>query len=96
MAWAYIQDNDDISLADYDRVAAEIGSNPPKGLILHVAGAKGNGFRVIDVWESEEAYNRFRNERLLPAIEKAIGREAIAEGPPPMEPLHVHNIIRGA
>jgi hypothetical protein len=32
---------------------------PVEGLLIHVAGEGPNGFRVVDVWESEEACNRF-------------------------------------
>ena len=42
---------------------------PVKGLLAHVAGEGRNGFRVLDVWESEEAFNRF-GETLMPTLEK--------------------------
>lgn len=32
---------------------------PVEGLLVHVAGEGPSGFRVVDVWESEEACNRF-------------------------------------
>ena len=32
---------------------------PAEGLLSHVAGPTDNGWRVIDVWESEEAFQRF-------------------------------------
>ena len=31
----------------------------PPGILLHVAGPTDDGFRVIDVWESEEAFAAF-------------------------------------
>ena len=50
--------------------------------------------RVIDVWESQDAYQRFREEQLVPAMEAAMPG-AMAQGPPPgMEPLELHNLIR--
>ncbi len=96
MAWAFIQDAGQVTLEDYDRVAAEIGDDPPEGLILHVVGRRGDSFRIIDVWESEDAYMRFRDERLGPTVEKVLGPEAMAQGPPPIEPLDVHHMIRGS
>jgi hypothetical protein len=30
-----------------------------EGLLVHVAGQSPQGFRVVDVWQSEEARNRF-------------------------------------
>lgn len=32
---------------------------PVDGILSHVAGPTDNGWRVIDVWESEEAFQRF-------------------------------------
>jgi hypothetical protein len=32
---------------------------PVEGLLVHVAGESPHGFRVVDVWQSEEACNRF-------------------------------------
>jgi len=46
-------------------------------LLVHVAGEAGTGFRVVDVWESEEAFRRF-GEQLEP-IMKAIGIDAQPE-----------------
>ena len=40
------------------------------GLLLHVAGESPQGFRVIDVWQSEEAFNRF-GEALAPLLKEA-------------------------
>jgi hypothetical protein len=32
---------------------------PVEGLLMHVAGESPQGFRVVDVWESQDACNRF-------------------------------------
>jgi hypothetical protein len=50
---------------------------PVKGLLVHIAGQGPNGFRVVDVWESEEAFRSF-GEKLGP-IMKAIGIDAQPE-----------------
>jgi hypothetical protein len=42
---------------------------PVKGLLAHIAGQGQNGFRVVDVWESQEAFNQF-GETLMPTLEK--------------------------
>jgi hypothetical protein len=52
------------------------------------------GMRVIDVWESEEAFHSFREERLTPAVVEVIGEEAMAEGPPPVTILEAHDVIK--
>jgi len=53
------------------------GDWPVEGLLVHVAGDPGNGFRVVDVWESEEALRRFA-EKLEPVL-KQIGIDAKPE-----------------
>jgi hypothetical protein len=41
---------------------------PVEGLLVHTAGQGRNGFRVVDVWESEEAARRF-GEQLVPVLQ---------------------------
>lgn len=55
---------------------------PVDGLLVHVAGQGPNGFRVVDVWESEQAFQRF-GEKLMPILQ-AIG----VEGAPQVYPAH--------
>jgi len=43
---------------------------PVEGLLVHTAGQGRNGFRVVDVWESEEAARSF-GERLMPILQDA-------------------------
>ena len=42
---------------------------PVEGLLLHVAGESPQGFRVVDVWQSEDACNRF-GEALGPILQE--------------------------
>jgi len=55
---------------------------PVEGLLVHVAGQGPNGFRVVDVWASEDAFRRF-GEKLLPVL-----REIGIEGEPEVYPAH--------
>ena len=50
---------------------------PVPGLLAHAAGQGAKGWRVVDVWESEEAFRRF-GEKLAPVL-KAVGVEATPE-----------------
>lgn len=43
---------------------------PVEGLLVHAAGQGENGFRVVDVWESEDAARRF-GEKLMPVLQEA-------------------------
>jgi quinol monooxygenase YgiN len=59
--------------AQYEQVLNEVcpdGAMSP-GMQYHAAGATENGWCVFEVWESREAADRFFNERLGRAIQKA-------------------------
>jgi heme-degrading monooxygenase HmoA len=59
----------------YDRVNEEMGveHDLPDGLIHHYAAATGDEMIIFDVWESRDAFERFNNERLMPAVQKVVG-----------------------
>jgi hypothetical protein len=59
----------------YDQVGDRVmeGEQLPDGCRAHIAGPTGEGFRVITVWDSEEDFQRFRDEKLVPAIEEVTG-----------------------
>ena len=77
MTYAFVQDVA-ASWDQYERVTAELMDLAPAGLILHIAGPTEDGFRTIDLWESEHAWQRFQAERLAPAI-AALGGPARPE-----------------
>jgi hypothetical protein len=43
----------------YAHFAARLEGVPPEGLILHAAGRTDEGFRIVEIWESEEAWRSF-------------------------------------
>ena len=89
MAVAMMVDNPEGSQETYERVREQLGLAKPAGGIFHVAGPSPNGgWRVIEVWESEEDARRFVAERLLPAFEAAD-----APQPPPPQLWAVHNYM---
>jgi hypothetical protein len=53
----------------------------PAGSIFHSAGpGPDGGWRVIDVWESRDDFDRFQQERLFPALQEIVGDDL---GAPP-------------
>jgi hypothetical protein len=92
MAYAFVQDISS-SWEQYERIAARLTEPPPPGLLLHLAGPTDEGFRVIDIWDSERAFNRFRSERLQPAI-AALGGPASPE--PTFRELHAAHLVVGS
>jgi hypothetical protein len=78
--------------AQYDAVMQKLQLNGrlPTGGLYHVAGPMEGGWRVVDVWESEEAFQRFFQTKLGHAIKEA--------GVPPFHPkvFPVHNSLKAA
>src|SRR5687768_12940591 len=63
----------------YDAVMKALGlttgsdANWPEGILSHRAGKTADGWCVVDVWESDAAFAKFRETRLGPAFAKAGG-----------------------
>jgi hypothetical protein len=76
----------------YDQVNPKVmpGGNLPEGCQIHIAGPVDNGWRVITVWDSEDQFEQFRNEKLIPAIREVGGEERIA---PNIEASPVYNLV---
>jgi hypothetical protein len=74
----------------YDRLREVVGweSEVPEGLILHAATFDSEGTHVFDVWESEEGFQRFIDERLMPGVQ-----EVGIEGQPQVHTRRVHALF---
>ena len=88
MAWGFISELA-ISPEQYDQLNAEIGEDPD-GLILHTASRSNGGMRIIDFWDSEDAFRRFEKEQLMTAMER-LGWPPPSAPPQPVE-FAVHNM----
>jgi hypothetical protein len=76
MSYGVLQEMPGVTEADYKAVERHLGPDRPQGLLAHVSGPADGGWRVINIWESEAAFQRFRSERLL----RAAGLAAQDEG----------------
>lgn len=74
----------------YDRAMLELNlqEQPAAGLLSHTAGPMDGGWRVIDVWENEAAFQAFASTRLGPALQK------VGMPEPKLTRLEVHNLVR--
>lgn len=97
MAIAMIQEfeveEDDRSTNNYDSVKEKLNveADPPAGMIIHTAGFTGRGtFRIFDIWESEQDWQRFREERLMPAVQPMIESGAT---PPTEYTYELHDLV---
>jgi hypothetical protein len=76
----------------YDQVNSKVlpGGNLPDGCQVHIAGPMENGWRVITVWDSDDQFQQFRDEMLIPAIRESGGEDRIA---PSIKTNPVHKLI---
>ena len=81
----------------YDAVAAklDVENDSPEGMIVHTAIDLGDrGIRIVDVWESQDAFEHFRDERLMPAIQAVLSDRGIEPaGPPSYEFSEIHHLV---
>jgi hypothetical protein len=89
-------EEDERTTANYDSVSGRLNvdADPPKGLVLHSAGYTGqNSFRIASVWESEEAWQSFRDGRLAEALKPLMES---GEGSPPTAEYtyELHHLLR--
>jgi hypothetical protein len=76
----------------YEKVSSQAmeGDQLPDGCQLHIAGPTEGGWRVITVWDSEDQFNSFRNEKLIPALQAAGEGDRVA---PNITANEVHRLI---
>jgi hypothetical protein len=94
LAILMISDASEDTLAHYDQVIKDLeaaGHGQPSGRQFHVTARKGTGYVVTDVWESQEALDRFF-EIIGPLMQQA-GSDPERQA---MQILPVHNMIEGA
>lgn len=84
MTWVQIQHAAQGTWEDHQKVAALLGGDKPEGLIVRAAGEVDGRWKGVSIWESKEAYQRFVEARLFPAVRQAFG-DHVAGGPPPEE-----------
>ena len=68
----------------YAKVKAEIGDETPDGLVVHFVVKSEGGLRHFEIWDSKQDWERFRDDRVEPAVGKvlsAIGFEGPREAP---------------
>jgi hypothetical protein len=74
MAICLIVENVDASQEAFEQISAHVRSTgpvPPDGARLVLGGPSDPGRRMISVWDSQEAQERFVAERLAPAYKAA-------------------------
>lgn len=67
MPFGVVQEMPGVSEREYRLVEQHLGPDRPPGLLAHVAGPTEGGWRIINVWQDEEAFRRFQSGRLMRA-----------------------------
>jgi uncharacterized protein YbdZ (MbtH family) len=73
MAIGLIIDTPGGTQAQYDQVHNEVAPDNRRttGLLYHAAGPIPGGWRVVEIWDSREALDRFFEEKLGAALQRA-------------------------
>jgi hypothetical protein len=73
----------------YDAVMARLGldANPPAGGIMHLAAVTDEGLEVCDIWQTEQAFTSYLEQRMLPAVS-----ELGISGEPDIRVVPLHNL----
>lgn len=73
MAIAILFETPDCTQAQYEQVSSVVlpDGQLPEGMQSHLAAPSGNGWVVVEVWDSEEAAQRFFEGPLRPELERA-------------------------
>ena len=74
----------------YEQVIAEVfpEGKLPDGWLMHVAGPTEDGWRVVNVVQSQEQFEAFARERLLPATQR------VGDPTPEVAFVPVYKLIR--
>ncbi len=80
------------TLDQYDQIREKMGLTPggatPPGAISHWVAATDDGFRVVDVWETQEVFDQFAAEQIGPHSAEAGINEM-----PEVRVYEVHNYL---
>ena len=89
MAFAMFMRWPDVTTDEYDSLMSQLDLdvNPAAGAILHVAAITDDGLEVCDVWQTEQAFRGFVEQRLVP-----IARQLGIRGEPDVEIVPLRNL----
>jgi hypothetical protein len=90
MAVAVIIDFPDGNAQKYEQVTGKLfpEGKLPEGWQVHIAGPAGNGWQVVNVVPSQEQFETFAREQLLPAAQQA------GDAPPQITFFPVYRLIQ--
>ena len=82
-------------IAAYDamhaRFLAQQTETPVDSLLVHIGCPDGDGFQVIEVWESRENFDQFNREVVAPMVAEAAA--AAPDAAPRIEEFEVRGLV---
>jgi hypothetical protein len=74
----------------YDRVLTrwDLHGRTPEHALWHIAGEADDGLRIVDLWDSPEAFEAFADSKIRPIC------EAEGLGRPDVSMWEIHNALR--
>jgi hypothetical protein len=88
----WLEPETDRSTTNYDAINQKLQQQePPDGMRVHSAGWTGNGFRIFEIWDSKEHYDRFLEDRLMPMLREQEGTQEPT--PPTMTVYELHYYV---
>src|SRR3954451_6590222 len=90
----WVEEETERSTANYDEIDRRLHERgvAPEGFIMHAAGYTGHGFRIIEIWESREQFDRFYEDHVMPTV-REIARSEDDTRPPQLTVYELHNLI---
>ena len=80
----------EVTKEQYEQIRQDVKweTNVPDGAKLHVSWFAADGFHVFDLWDSRAHFEKFLQQRLMPAVQKAA-----VQGQPKVELEESHAIF---
>jgi len=92
MAVAIVMNFKGATLDQYDQVIKKmglyLGGPSPDGALFHWVTGTDEGIKVVDVWETQEQFDKFSQEQIGP-----YSQEVGIPAPPEVKTYQVHNYL---
>ena len=92
MAWGATFEVPNTNTDFYDQalkmLLKEVPHGMPEGCIVHFMSPTADGYRITEVWESEEQFQRFRREIQRPLLLRLVDEESLKQPDPQPFPVH--------
>jgi hypothetical protein len=96
VTFVIIQEIDGMDAETYEEISAVVApeGDPPNGLVFHAAGPAEDGWRVVEAWESADAFEQFREERLDRASDEVFQRRGTPPAALRIVFFEAHNVLQ--